>query len=144
MKLISFIILSFFFVKGCGQQSKIDESALQIEYKAFSRSSFKQVIIDSKTIKQTTSRNLENSTSKKLSEKHWNTILKYLEELNWKEINTIKAPTNKRLYDGAQHASLQIIYKEKIYKSNSFDHDAPPKQIESLISYIVSLTETVE
>lgn len=139
-----FMVCSLFFLKSCGQDSKIDTEQLNIEYTTFTRGSFMLITVNHETIKKTTDRNLKSFTSKKCQQKEWNTILEYSEAIEWKQLPDLKAPTGKRLYDGAPHASLKITYKDQVYKSSSFDHGAPPEEIKSLVAYIVSLAETVE
>jgi len=51
-------------------------------------------------------------------------------ELNLEKVPSLKAPTSKRLYDGAAIANLAISDGGKAYISKSFDHGYPPKDIE--------------
>jgi len=144
MKYVVIIIFAFFFTKSCSQSAHINQDALEIEYSTFSRSSFTIIKINNKLISYSNDRDLQDFTTIKCPKKSWNTIFNHLEKLDWKQLETLEAPSDKRLYDGALHASFQLSYKGKIYKTMSFDHDQPPKEIELLIRHIVSLAETVE
>jgi hypothetical protein len=61
------------------------------------------------------------------------------QEVDLEEIPNLKAPTEKRFYDGAAIANINIIYKGKTYESNGFDHGNPPLEIEKLVNKITLL-----
>ena len=62
-------------------------------------------------------------------------------ELNLEKIPSLKAPTAKRLFDGAAIANLVISAGGKAYISKSFDHGFPPKDLEKIITLLVSYSE---
>ncbi|NAS31735.1 hypothetical protein GTQ40_12180 [Flavobacteriaceae bacterium R38] len=144
MKITAFVMLILFAVKGCAQSSKIDESAIEIEYMAYSRGGFQSVVINSDFIKEKSQRGQEDYISRKYSKKDWKKILNYLAAIDLEALKNLEAPTQKRLFDGAMHASLKIIYKDKTYQSGSFDHGTPPEEIKPLVDHILSLTQSVE
>ena len=61
-------------------------------------------------------------------------------EINLEGMASLKAPTDKRLYDGAAHANISITLKGKTYTTEGFDHGYPPIEIENLINKLVFLT----
>lgn len=53
----------------------------------------------------------------------------------------LKAPTEKRFYDGAAIGGLKIIKGGKEFNSQAFDHGAPPAPIEKFVEKLLSYTE---
>ena len=123
---------------------KIQDNVIHVEYQALSRGSFYQIKINKNTIEKTADRNLKNVSSKKCSKEDWNTIIALLNSINMEEISTLEAPTAKRLFDGAPHAQVSILSKDKTFTSNSFDHGHPPKEIQQLVNTMLSLAESIE
>ncbi|GAA4276044.1 hypothetical protein GCM10022259_07680 [Aquimarina mytili] len=136
--------------KSIGQNVTINDyesqenSLITVEYQALTRATFFQININKDTIEKTTDRNLKNIDSRKCSKKDWETIITLTEAIALEKISQLKAPSGKRLFDGAAHAQLKIISKNKTYTSASFDHGNPPKEIEQLVKTILSLSESIE
>jgi hypothetical protein len=63
-------------------------------------------------------------------------LVGYFETINLDSLATLKAPTQKRLHDGAAIANLKVVYKDKTYKTESFDHGFPPETIKILVTKI--------
>jgi hypothetical protein len=61
--------------------------------------------------------------------------------MNLEKVPSLKAPTAKRLYDGAAIANLAISDGGKAYISKSFDHGFPQKDIEKIVTLLVSYSE---
>jgi hypothetical protein len=59
-----------------------------------------------------------------------------INKLDLENLTNLKAPTEKRFYDGAAIANLKIIYNGKIYQSSDFDHGFPPMQIKRVVEMI--------
>ena len=74
-----------------------------------------------------------------MSEADKNELVEAFRELNLEEIPDLKPPTEKRFYDGAAMADLKIIYKDKTYQSQTFDHGNPPVEIERIVNKLVAL-----
>ncbi|GAA4109275.1 hypothetical protein GCM10022393_05780 [Aquimarina addita] len=123
--------------------SNQDES-MKIIYSALSRGYFLKTEIDQRDIIVFKDRNLDQKKSKNCSKKQWNEIRAMVEKIDLKKIGTLEAPTGKRLHDGAPHAKLEISKGDQKFISNGFDHGHPPKELASLVTYIVSLTEGME
>ncbi|APD07208.1 hypothetical protein UJ101_01692 [Flavobacteriaceae bacterium UJ101] len=58
---------------------------------------------------------------------------------NLNTIGELKAPTNKRLYDGAPYAILIIRSENKEIKSCGFDHGEPPQELKKLVDEIIRI-----
>ena len=144
MKYLFIILLSFFLTEnGCCNKGNIDQEALSFEYNATSRGLFQQITIDKDQIKTISVRG-EKAVEKTCPKEIWKSLMNGLDSLDLDSINNLKAPSEKRLFDGAAHASLSIIYKGKTYKSPSFDHGNPPKAIAPLVKVIRSAAENIE
>jgi hypothetical protein len=64
-----------------------------------------------------------------------------LDEVEAAKLPELKAPTEKRFYDGAAMANIHITKKGKTYSSETFDHGFPPATIEKLVKKLLSYTE---
>ena len=120
-----------------------EEESISFEYSAHSRGTFKHIIISKK---QCSIQNYRGDTPlvEKSNQAHWNTLLKASKPIDIETIPNLKAPSEKRFYDGAAIASLKIIYKGKTYETPSFDHGNPPKEIAELVKEILSISENIE
>lgn len=77
----------------------------------------------------------------KLSKSDWNSLLDLLSKVDAEKIKDLKAPSEKRFYDGAMIAGLKVIYKDKTYESASFDHGNPPAEIKDLVNKIIEVSD---
>ncbi|PWA05699.1 hypothetical protein DB895_06115 [Flavobacterium psychrotolerans] len=140
MKIMSLLFLTLFLAKGCDSEKKQDLATAKIEYVANTRGYYKKITIQNQTVSISKVRKgNEIPTPKKISDKDWKELIVYFQEIELEEIPNLKAPTEKRFYDGAAIANLKINYKEKSYESASFDHGNPPVEIEKLVTKINSL-----
>ncbi len=126
------------------QNKKTQNDQTIVAYEALSRGSFIKTMISKKGIELFKDRNLKNKIIKTCTEKQWDKVVSSLKEVDIKNINKLRAPSNKRLYDGAAHAQLKITLDDKTYTSSGFDHGNPPEEIKALVLTILSLTESVE
>ncbi|MBQ4820006.1 DUF4377 domain-containing protein [Aquimarina sp. MMG016] len=115
-----------------------------IVYNAFSRGYFITAEINKSAIKKFKDRNLQDFDSKKCNKKDWDNILSHIKKIDIKNISELKAPSEKRTFDGAAHAQLKIIVGDQTYTSSSFDHGNPPEEIKALVNTILSLAESIE
>lgn len=120
--------------------SKMQEKEYTIKYSAISRGIFKEITVNRSTISFVNDRN-SKPTVKSCKEEIWSDIMSKLDSVDLESIHKLEGPTQKRFYDGAAHASLKITIGEKIYETQSFDHDEPPKEIALLCNKLVELTE---
>ena len=139
MKLLFALLVPFLFL-NCATKStqKMQEST--ITYEAMSRGYYmKAEIIGNK---MTVARDRDSgSVACLLSEKDIKELDKLFQEVNLKEIETYKSPTEKRFYDGAAIGTLNVSYHGQNYKTEAFDHGNPPVELEKFINKIVSFTE---
>lgn len=137
MKTIFTIFLSFFLAKGCSDTSDIDNAI--IEYQAISRGFYKIIKIEDKKVTVVNNRD-EKPFELNLSKEDWKELVEAFREINLDNMKNLKAPTAKRLYDGAAHANISIKLEDKTYTTDGFDHGYPPVEIENFINKLVLLT----
>lgn len=111
---------------------------VSIKYQAFSRGFFQEILVSEKRIIFYDDREYKNAKTHKISKKEWEEFMRLLSAIELKALPKLKAPTAKRLYDGAPHASLTIEKKGETTTSSSFDHGHPPKQLKALVDYMLS------
>ena len=142
MKLFAMIFLSLFLGKSCGGQTKNDLKTAVLEYTANTRGFYQKIqIYDQKvTISKDRSGN-DLPEAMKISDKDWKELVAYFETINLDSLPTLKAPTEKRFHDGAAIADLKVVYKDKTYQTEAFDHGYPPEAIKKLITKINSFAK---
>lgn len=142
MKIYALIILSIFLSKSCESQSKNDLKTAVLEYTANTRGFYQKIHIQDQKVSISKDRSgNDKSVSTKISDADWNQLVSYFETINLDSLETLKAPTEKRFYDGAAIANLEITYKDKTYKTTSFDHGYPPEAIKELVTKINSFAK---
>ena len=142
MRLFTVIFLIFFLSKSCEGQTKNDLKTAVLEYTANTRGFYKKITIQDQTISVSKDRNGNvKPVTTKISEKDWNELIGYFEAINLDSLPTLKAPTEKRFYDGAAIADLKVTYKDKTYQTEAFDHGYPPEAIKKLVDKINSFAK---
>lgn len=111
-----------------------------IEYSAISRGVFNEFIIKNNTISVQKDRNSKPVVTE-LNKEMREDLMNKLDEIDITLLPELKAPTEKRFFDGAAHATLKITLDGKIYSTASFDHGFPPKEIKELCDKIVQYLE---
>ena len=136
------ILVSTIILNSCTNQkmhlAKHQTEHVSIKYQAFSRGFFQEVLVSEKNIIFYDDREYKNSKTHKISKKEWEEFMRLLSAIDVEALPKLKAPTTKRLYDGAPHATLTIEKKGETTTSSSFDHGHPPKQLKALIDYMLS------
>lgn len=140
MKLIRQLFFVFVIVSSCKSQKINDFSTSSITYTAHSRGLYLSVWVEKNKVWVTKNRN-EKPQEVVLNEQETKELTTAFAVLNLDKIPTLKAPTAKRLYDGAAIANLAIISSGKPFTSKSFDHGFPPLPIEKIVTLLVSYTE---
>src|SRR6187431_1012221 len=143
MKIISLLFLTMILSKNCQSQNNMDLSTAKIEYTANSRGFYNDIVIENKTVFVTNTRD-GKPVSSSLADEQWNTLIKEFQKVNLEEIPNLKAPTQKRFYDGAAMANLKVTYKGKTYESQTFDNGFPPEKIKNLVNTIISFSKEKE
>lgn len=140
MRIVSLLLLSLFIATGCCSQKKVDMTSTQIEYSAHSRGYYKSIILENKSVTVTKERNAEPVKSN-IDETKWNKIVDAFSKVNLDSLSTLKAPTDKRTYDGAAIGNLKVIQNGKTYETPGFDNGFPPKEIEKLVNLLVDFSK---
>lgn len=145
MKLFAMILLSVFLGKSCSSQNKIDVKTATIEYTANTRGFYKKISVQNQMISVSKNREVaEMPTGRKISDSDWTELINCFEIIKLENLATLKAPTEKRFYDGAAIANLKISTKDTVYESSSFDHGFPPAEINKLVKKLISISEKKE
>jgi len=137
MKLFTMIFLGVFLGKSCEGQTKNDLKTAVLEYTASTRGFYQMITIQNQLVVVSKVRGdlgLDDET--KISDADWKELVGYFETIELDSLPTLKAPTEKRFHDGAAIANLKIIFKDKEYKTTSFDHGYPPEAIKKIVDKI--------
>jgi hypothetical protein len=140
MRIVSLLLLTVFIVTGCSSQKKTDMTTTQIEYSAVSRGLYKKILVQDESVSVTNNRN-EEAVKTKIEASKWNKIVAEFEKVNLESIPELKAPTEKRFYDGAAIGNLKITSNGKTYETKGFDNGFPPKEIEKLVNLLVDFAK---
>nr|WP_315170587.1 hypothetical protein [uncultured Flavobacterium sp.] len=140
MKWISQLIFVFVIMSSCKSQKINDFSTSSITYTAQSRGVYLSVWMENQKVWVIKGRN-EKPYEVVLTAQEMKELEGAFSVLNLEKIPSLKAPTAKRLYDGAAIANLAIIASGTPYTSKSFDHGNPPAAIEKIVTLLVSYTE---
>ena len=160
MKFLLSLIIIIFTSKECNNNSNSSEENLTnntevtsksnqlqenitFEYTALSRRLYNRVVISSSVISIEKGRDSE-AVTKTCSKGDWSELMNLIDAIDLKNISSLKAPTQARLYDGAAIAQLTITQKNASFETKSFDHGKPPLEIEALVKKILSLSENIE
>ncbi len=131
-------------VGGASEQKKISEHyyTTSVSYKALGRGYFEFIEVSEDKVSIASDANLKDiKTYKSTNKKDWASVEAMIKSVNLSNLNNLKAPTNKRLYDGAASATLTIRTGDMIVTSSAFDHEHPPKEIEALVNKVLSIKE---
>ncbi|MEM8522081.1 hypothetical protein [Flavobacterium sp. PL12] len=142
MKILTLLFLTLFMGKSCDSAKAQDMEAVVIEYTANTRGFYQKLTVKNQILTVSKDRNSEdNAVVTKIDEANWNELVTYFKKIKLETLKDLKAPTEKRFYDGAAIANLKIRHKDKDYESNSFDHGFPPKEIKKLVDKINSFVK---
>jgi len=136
--LLMFLMLTV--VVGCASSLQKQSEDITITYEAITRGSSVIITANKDAVTTNAVRAEKNSTTSTVTPEQWKEVIKELEKVELNKINDLKAPTNKRLYDGAMIASVTVKLKDTTYHRSSFDHGNPPVEIEALVNKIISLS----
>jgi len=140
MKIVSLLLLVICIGTGCSSQKKADMTSTQIEYSALSRGYYKKIVVENQTVSITNGRD-QQAVETKIDTAKWNQIVAAFEKINLDGIAALKAPSDKRAYDGAAIGNLKITQNQKTYESTSFDNGNPPQEIEKLVNLLTDFTK---
>ena len=134
------LLLSILVFAGCSGQKKATDSTIKVEYKAYSRGFYQVVTIENQMVFITKTRD-EKPVVFKIPIADWKSLNMVIQELDLESLSQLKAPTEKRLFDGAAIANLKITKQGKTYESQSFDHGHPPAKTEKIVNKILSFVK---
>lgn len=140
MKIVSLLLLVICIGTGCSSQKKADMTATQIEYSALSRGFYKKIVVQNQTVSVTNGRD-QQPVETKIDTAKWNEIVAEFTKVNVDSLQNLKAPTEKRFYDGAAIGNLKISQDQKTYETKGFDNGFPPKEIEKLVNLLTDFTK---
>jgi hypothetical protein len=142
MKLFAMLFLSVFLGKSCSSQTKNDLKTAVLEYTANTRGFYQKIVIQNQMVRISKERGDTGIEEEiKISNADWMELVSYFETIDLNSLATLKAPTEKRTYDGAAIANLKIVYQGKTYGTASFDHGYPPEAIKKLVDKINSFAK---
>ena len=142
MRIVSLLSVLLFVLGSCNSQkngvgTSFEMKDIEIQYEANTRGFYNKLILKNATIFSTNDRDgKENPIVQKVSEVDWKALIQELNKVDLENLSNLKAPTEKRFYDGAAIANLKITYKGKIYQSSDFDHGFPPMQIKRVVEIV--------
>ena len=141
MKFIFSLLILIATTKECKNKEAVQkqEDHITITYQASSRGVFEEIAISKDSLVLCNDVNRNSFTTYTYDKKEWNECLELLENINVSQLPKLKAPTGKRLYDGALHAILTIKSEEGEVTSSSFDHGEPPAEIKALVEKLLSI-----
>jgi heat shock protein HslJ len=122
------------------EEKMTQENNYKIEYTTVSRGLFNEYVYENgklSILKDRTS----TPTIKTCSQDEVNQLLEELKSIDLVTLETLKAPTEKRFYDGAAIATLTVTYLGKTYQTPEFDNGEPNKYIAALVSTFLGLVE---
>lgn len=134
------LLLSILVFAGCSGQKKATDSTIKVEYKAYSRGFYQVVTIENQMVFITKTRD-EKPVAFKIPIADWKSLNMAIQALDLELLSQLKAPTEKRLFDGAAIANLKITKQGKTYESQSFDHGYPPAETEKIVNKILSFVK---
>ena len=140
MRILSLLLLVMVIGTGCSSQKKTDMTSTVIEYSAMSRGYFKKIVVQNQSVSVTNGRDAQ-AVENKIDEAKWKQIVSEFEKINLESISTLKAPTEKRFYDGAAIGNLKITQNQKTYESQAFDNGFPPNEIEKLVNLLTDFVK---
>jgi hypothetical protein len=142
MKTFTMILLMLSLAKTCNSQTKTDMKDVVFTYTAVSRGFHQEIIVKNQMIMVTKSRDKSQETApKKIAKADWEMISDCFQDIKLDEMNKLKAPSERRFFDGAAIGDLKITVQGKVYQSTSFDHGNPPAEIKELVNKINTFAE---
>ena len=142
MRTVSLLWVFLFALASCNSQkntvgSTIKMKDIEIQYEANTRGFYQKLVLKNAAISSTKDRNgIEIPIVQPVSDTDWNAIKDEINKVDLENLPNLKAPTEKRFYDGAAIANLKIIYKGETYQTTDFDHGFPPMQIKRVVEMV--------
>lgn len=143
MKLISYILFTLFLSKGCVNQPKQDFSKSTVTYTAETRGYYMQITIEDKELRISKDRETRlPSVRIPLTAADQKKVLAMVKAIDVPNLSQLKAPTEKRFYDGAAIGNLSVTHNGETFGTAGFDHGNPPVEIEQLVAFMNAFDKT--
>lgn len=146
MKTSTLIALIIFVCMGCKSSKNTNVpvsqnyESLVIEYVANTRGFYQKTVIKHQTVSVTNDRSgVEKPSIQNISFEDWNFLVSELNKLDLEALPKLKAPTEKRFYDGAAIAVFKVTLNGKTYETTNFDHGFPPNEIKKIVEIVNAL-----
>jgi hypothetical protein len=151
MKIVTLIASFLFVCMGCNstkstmKPTKQNYETLAIEYVANTRGFYQKLVVQNHTVSSSNDRNGKKSPIvQKISDTNWKALISEINKVDLAVLPNLKAPTEKRFYDGAAIAILKITLDGKTYETTNFDHGFPPTEIQKVVEIVNSLFKAEE
>lgn len=125
--------------EASAKQKQAVQKPTEIQYKRQSRG-FRSIVSFNKdgiTLYQ----NSETPRTVSYTKDDWEHLQRLSKNIDLSGLSSLKAPTDKRSYDGARAAELTLVVNETSWTSAGFDDGSPPKELSELVEQLVSLEE---
>lgn len=145
MKISILVLLSVIMMKGCDDETAKQIDASMIQYTATTRGFYRVITVENGLVKINKERHdREIPETQKLTDAQKSNIVEAFNEIDLDGMANLKAPSEKRFYDGAAIATLKIVHNGKTYESQPFDHMNPPAGIVKLTNILAEYTKDKE
>ena len=142
MRIVSLLSVLVFVLGSCNSQknaigTSIEMKDIEIQYEVNTRGFYQKLVLKNAAVSSTNDRDgKENPIVQKVTDADWSALNDELNKVDLENLPNLKAPTEKRFYDGAAIANLKIIYKGNTYQTTDFDHGFPPMQIKRVVEIV--------
>lgn len=156
MKLITLLTLTVVTLTSCNCQktaaeksdlaakTTMQEKAIPtLEYEANTRGFYRKITIADKKVRVIPVR-YGKAVEIAITDADWNELTALFQTVNKEGLAHLKAPTEKRFYDGAPIAHFRVITNEQTYESAEFDGGYPPAEIRNIVTKIIAIGDKVE
>lgn len=133
------LLLTIFLGKGCADEQQIKTA--EVEYTANTRGFYQHITIKNQSMAVSRDRNDKQGKTTKIADADWKVLVAEFGKLKLDDFPNLKAPTEKRFYDGAAMADLKVTYEGETYQSTVFDHGTPPAEIAAFVNHLVAIAE---
>jgi len=133
-----FLLLSFIsLLAGC-------QSIADIKFTTGTRGYNKEIVVGQKTIsvheQNFREPDKEINTTREIKKGEWKKVIQSLNGVMLREIPLLKAPSDKRTFDGARSSTISITDKKGKIWHHSFDDESPNEALVPLMTVISELT----
>ena len=130
LKLIPFLVLII--ATSCAVQ-KSESNIKEVVFDAQTRGRSENITLVSNSLTFKTQKEAKTFSINKVQREELETVIS---KIKVKGISDLKAPSDKRTYDGAMNATITLKIGDKTYVSSSFDDDNPPAELKPIVSLL--------